>query len=156
MEYKDTVIFSQYDLVSDREFLIAAHTETFRLTFNHEITREWLDVELTKFRDVRDGAYLDGKLIGICDLTRRNPDQHDEYGNVEFYFIAPDYRNRGLGGQLIEHSVDWCRTRGLKTLYLRTGRDNFQAQKCYERNGFVRHPETDNERGIRYVKHIAP
>ena len=146
--------FAPYNLIADREFLITAHKETFKLTFKQDIKLEWLDAELEKPRDVRDGAYLDGTLVGVCDLQRRSAEGNDDYGKVNFYYIAPEYRNRGLGGQLIAHSVAWCRSQGLKTLTLNTGKENFQAQKCYEHNGFVRFPQIDTDDEWGYVKEI--
>ncbi|MDR0819699.1 MAG: GNAT family N-acetyltransferase [Oscillospiraceae bacterium] len=150
----NTLTFSPYDLALDREFLTAAHCETFKLTFKQELKPEWLEAELAKSRDVRDGAYFDGKLVGICDLQRRSLDGFGDYGRVNFFYIAPEYRNRGFGGQLIAHSVDWCNSQGLDKLTLNTGKDNFKAQKCYERNGFVRFPQIDTENEFGFLKNI--
>lgn len=152
----DKLAFAPYDLVADHEFLSAAHRETFMLTFKKELKPEWLESELNRSRDVRDGAYLNGKLIGLCDLQRHSKEGHDDYGYVGFFFIAPEYRNRGFGGQLITHSVKWCRSQGLKTLTLRTGKDNYRAQRSYEKNGFVRYPATDTENEIGYTKKVTP
>jgi GNAT superfamily N-acetyltransferase len=154
-EYCNSITFAPYNLIADREFLSAAHTETFALTFKQEIKQEWLDAELKKPRDVRDGAYLNGRLVGICDLQRRSQEGLGDYCRVNFYYIAPEYRNHGLGGQLIAHSVDWCRKQGLKTLTLNTAKDNFAAQRCYENNGFVRFPEIDYDYELGYIKTIV-
>lgn len=155
IQQKSSILtFSPYNLIADREFLIAAHMETFKMTFKQDIKPEWLYAELAKPRDVRDGAYLDGKLVGICDLQRRSKEDSDDYGKVNFYFIAPEYRNRGFGAQLIAHSADWCHNQGLKMLTLNTGKDNFQAQKCYENNGFIRFPQIDTDDEFGYVKMI--
>ncbi|GHV11112.1 hypothetical protein FACS1894219_01730 [Clostridia bacterium] len=151
-----TLTFAPYDLTADRDFLTAAHKETFKLTFKQEIKPEWLDAELAKPRDIRDGAYIGGKLAGICDLQRRSSESSCDYGRVNFFFIAPEHRNRGLGGQLIAHAVNWCRRQGLKMLTLNTAKDNFQAQKCYEKNGFVRFSQIDTDNEFGYVKSIAP
>jgi ribosomal protein S18 acetylase RimI-like enzyme len=147
--------FAPYDLALDREFLVAAHDETFKQTFKQEQKPEWLETELAKPRDVRDGAYLDGKLVGICDLQRRSKDDFGDYGRVNFFYIAPEYRNRGFGGQLIAHATEWCRNQGLDRLSLNTGKDNFQAQKCYEKNGFIRFSQIDTKDEYGYVKNIT-
>jgi ribosomal-protein-alanine N-acetyltransferase len=147
--------FAPYDLVRDREFLTAAHGETFKLTFKLEQKPEWLAAELAKPRDVRDGAYIGGRLVGICDLQRRSLEGFGDYGRVSFFFIAPEYRNRGFGGQLIVRTAEWCRSQGLDRLTLNTGKDNYQAQKCYEKNGFVRFPQIDTEKEFGFVKIIT-
>jgi ribosomal-protein-alanine N-acetyltransferase len=151
-----SLTFAPYDLARDREFLAAAHAETFALTFHIEIQPDWLNAELAKERDVRDGAYLGGKLVGICDLQRRSIDGFGDCGSVNFFFIAPQYRNRGLGGQLIAHAENWCRVQGLKALFLKTGRTNAPAHKCYENNGFARCPQIDSKDEIGYMKNIMP
>ncbi|GHV39425.1 hypothetical protein FACS189490_03000 [Clostridia bacterium] len=148
--------FSPYDTTADREFLEAAHRETFLLTFKEEITADHLEEELAKPRDMRDGAYLNGKLVGICDLQRRESESLGDYGRVCFFYVAPEYRNMGFGGQIIAHACDWLREQGLDKLTLNTARDNFQAQRCYEKNGFVRFPDIDYEEEFGYIKRLDP
>jgi ribosomal-protein-alanine N-acetyltransferase len=148
--------FAPYDIIADREFLAAAHTETFALTYHTEITPELLNAELAKPRDVRDGAYLNGKLVGICDLQRRSSEEYGDFCHISFFYIAPAFRDSGLGGQLITHAVDWCRKQGLGKILLRTGNDNLRARKCYEKNGFERTPNSDTGEQVGYVLRIEP
>jgi GNAT superfamily N-acetyltransferase len=146
--------FAPYDIIKDRAFLVAAHSETFAITFKQEIKREWLEAELAKPREVRDGVYYKGELIGICDVSRRKDVLYGDYGRLNFIFVAPNYRDGGIGGQIIRHAASWCFGEGLETLALRTGKDNFRAQKCYDNNGFVRFTQIDTECEFGYVKRV--
>ncbi|MDR1821590.1 MAG: GNAT family N-acetyltransferase [Oscillospiraceae bacterium] len=85
---------------------------------------------------------------------RRGLEGGADYGRVRFFFIAPEYRNRGLSGQLIARAANWCGEQSLKMLTLNTAKDNYQVQKCYEKNGFVRFTQIDTENELGYVKKI--
>lgn len=148
--------FKPYNAAADRDFLYAAHRETSKITFGAPFDDAHVARELARPFDVRDGAYLDGVLVGVCDLCRRSAEPYGAYGNVSFLYIAPPYRNLGLGGQLIQHAADWCRSQGLPYLMLRTGRSNLAAQCCYEKNGFVRLPARDSADEYGYVLTLAP
>lgn len=135
--------FRPYDCLRNRGFLYAAHRETSALIFGAPFDDEKICRELARAFDVRDGLFLEGEMVGICDLSRRSTPEMGEYGYVDFFYIAPAYRGAGLGGRLVCHAADWCRKNGLRRLLLRTGKSNTAAQRCYERSGFVRLPVFD-------------
>jgi ribosomal protein S18 acetylase RimI-like enzyme len=136
------------------DFLKEAHRETFEFTFKIEMKDEWLENALTKQYDVSDCLYKDDQIIGICDLQRNYIEGIGECCHVAFYYIASDFRNQGLGNLLIEHTVEWCLENGIKTIDLRTAKDNIQAQKSYEKNGFIRYSQRDTEDEYGYIKYI--
>ena len=137
------IIFRPYDISRDRDFLYAAHRETSEITVGAPFDDEKICRELSKDYAVRDGLFLDGKMVGICDLSRRNSPELGTYGYVNFFYVAPAYRGAGFGGHLACHAADWCRGNGLCRLLLHTGRGNTAAQCCYVKNGFVRFPAFD-------------
>lgn len=57
---------------------------------------------------------------------------------LEDVIVRPDARGRGIGSQLIQHAIDYARTRGFTRITLQTDRTNAGAQRLYERHGFVR------------------
>ena len=64
-----------------------------------------------------------------------------EYGGlrgfVDDFFVAPQYRNRGLGHAALEEVKRACRRRGVRALMVETGPDNDAALNAYRRAGFV-------------------
>ena len=51
--------------------------------------------------------------------------------------VAEFARNRGLGFQLLDFSVKYCSTRGVKNCFLELRASNEVAQRLYEKRGFV-------------------
>ncbi len=51
--------------------------------------------------------------------------------------VAEFARNRGLGYQLLDFSVNYCSTRGVKNCFLELRASNEVAQRLYEKRGFV-------------------
>ena len=51
--------------------------------------------------------------------------------------VAEFARNRGLGFQLLDFSVKYCSTRGVKICFLELRASNEVAQSLYEKRGFV-------------------
>jgi ribosomal-protein-alanine N-acetyltransferase len=51
--------------------------------------------------------------------------------------VAEFARNRGLGFQLLDFSVKYCSTRGVKNCFLELRASNVVAQRLYEKRGFV-------------------
>lgn len=51
-------------------------------------------------------------------------------------WVAPDYRRNGVGVQLVNACIDWCRARNIKTMDLLVTDWNAGAIRFYERLGF--------------------
>ena len=54
-------------------------------------------------------------------------------------FVHKDYRGKekGLGQQLLNHVIAWCKEKGIDEIYLGTFESLLAAQKFYIKNGFV-------------------
>jgi GNAT superfamily N-acetyltransferase len=63
-----------------------------------------------------------------------------EYGGlrgfVDDFYVAPQYRRRGLGHAALEEVKRACRRRGVRALHVETGPDNDAAMNAYRRVGF--------------------
>jgi 2,3-bisphosphoglycerate-dependent phosphoglycerate mutase len=146
--------FSPLDVDTNRDFLFAAHRETSRLTFGSSFSDEQIEHELDRERGNSAGAYLSGKLVGICDVEKRSINGI-EFGWVHFFYLMPELRQRGLGIQLIDRAINFCRESGLLQLHLRVGTANTNAYRFYERNGFKRVPELDRPNEYAFMREIA-
>jgi GNAT superfamily N-acetyltransferase len=54
--------------------------------------------------------------------------------------VRPEYRNQGIGAQLLEHVIGQAREQGVLRLTLLTDMQNEQAQVLYRKLGFVGSP----------------
>jgi ribosomal protein S18 acetylase RimI-like enzyme len=147
------MIFKPLDVDANRDFMLAAHRETSRLTFGAEFSDTQIEREIDRERGGSIGAYLDGTLVGICDVEKRSLDGEDS-GWAHFIYLTPELRGKGLGAELVDRAVEFCREQGLERLRLRVGKSNTGAQRFYERGGFVREPERDNADAYAFVRKI--
>jgi len=81
-------------------------------------------------------ALLDNKVIGVVALM---PDENGEY---ELTKMAVDVELRGqkIGQQLLAHTIEFARNKGLKTLILYSSRKLENALHLYRKYGFVEEP----------------
>ena len=85
---------------------------------------------------------LDGEIVGFSllffkwtkDISLLVP---CKYAYIQDFVVREDLRGQSLGGQLMEASKDWARTRGAGYLRLSVLPDNLGAQRFYARHGLV-------------------
>jgi len=62
----------------------------------------------------------------------------DEHAEVMNFCMDPDYQGQGFGTELFNHSVDYLKSLGVKTMLLEVRKSNKKAQAFYERFGFAK------------------
>ncbi len=80
-------------------------------------------------------AYHENKFAGLLQLDTEQ-DRSDGAGRVPFVYMAPDYRKKGVGIQLVGEAVSRFRAMGRRCIRLRCARENEIAQNFYRRCGF--------------------
>ena len=132
------------------DFVTESHRKTFRITFESEITEEFLEKEFERMRldsknDVKSvvGAFSADEITGLAVLETRGRADGSQFGWVHFYYVSPKYRRAGIGTRLVEYSASYYAALGLTEMCLRTGEHNITAQKFYLGSGFSRVPEGD-------------
>lgn len=93
--------------------------------------------------DARNGqifvARQDGETIAMASvLFTISTAEGGLVGLLEDVIVAPPYRRQGIGRQLLDHVLQWCRQQGLLRVTLLTDHDNLAALSFYERAGFSR------------------
>lgn len=85
-------------------------------------------------------AELDGRIVGTVQmavlpgLSRKGASR----GYLEAVRIASACRGQGLGAELVEWAIEWCREAGCGMVQLTTQRDRVDAHRFYERLGWER------------------
>ena len=75
----------------------------------------------------------DGEVRGFIDVTESAWNQAAHINN---FLIAPGYRRKGMGAQLMRAALDWGRQRKLRTAMLDTSTKDYPAICFYQKQGF--------------------
>jgi putative acetyltransferase len=80
-------------------------------------------------------ARFDGQLVGCVALKEFG----DNQGEIKSMHTMKELRGQGIARALVAHLLSEAQKRGLKALWLETGRTNgfLPAQKLYENFGFI-------------------
>jgi len=70
-------------------------------------------------------------------------------------YVRPSFWRKGFGSSLIRELESELRKKGISEYRCRVHRDNVVGQAFYNRAGFVRNEEHDNEEGISLVRRLG-
>lgn len=82
-------------------------------------------------------ALLGDAPVGVLQMDWAQ-DAEQQAGRVPFFYMAPEYRSKGLGVQLLGHAVCTYRSMGRQVLRLRCAPENERAKKFYRSHGFYK------------------
>lgn len=101
-----------------------------------------LDVNALLGPDIRFlVARRGGRVVG-CGAARCMPGEADTagraYGEIKRMFVDPAQRGRRVAAQILDRLEDTLRGEGYAAALLETGRDQTEAVRLYERQGYTR------------------
>lgn len=99
-------------------------------------------------------AMLGNDVAGILQLDLFN-EGAENIGGIPFYYMKPQFRNVGLGVQLIGQAVSLSRPKGKTALRLRVAPENAGAVRFYEKYGFKKTGEEPGLVGPLYIMEKA-
>ena len=105
-----------------------------------QITREMADPPAPAFSGenvIFAARSAEGALVGLCWCVLFDPGTGLE-GEVAELFVAPAFRERGLGRELLRRAVDLFKQRGVTFACVWTREANPAAVRLYEAAGFKR------------------
>jgi len=108
----------------------------FTVFFEAKVATE-LSEFLTRYDEKRDGfwtASLKGCVEGSITIDGIHAEK--EGAHLRWFIISDVLRGRGIGSQLINKALDFCRNKGYKQVYLWTFEGLNAAKHLYEKNGF--------------------
>jgi ribosomal protein S18 acetylase RimI-like enzyme len=86
-------------------------------------------------KDVVHVARVEGKLAGSYTLGPNYPGIASTIANAG-YMVAPEFRRRGIGTALVEHSLAEARRRGFDAIMFNLVRESNPARSIYDAAGF--------------------
>jgi ribosomal protein S18 acetylase RimI-like enzyme len=61
---------------------------------------------------------------------------YERVGEVESFFVAEEWRDKGIGRQLFTESVDWFKKKAVQHIFVKVMTKNREAMEMYEHLGF--------------------
>jgi ribosomal protein S18 acetylase RimI-like enzyme len=138
--------FEPIDLDTAAETAIAFRADSFACSFGsteyffeangkgHERYLAWLRQRMRSIPGSCVHVWIAATLVGQIETDQFKDDQ--ETGYVNLYYLAPDYRNRGLGHRLDEYATAFLRGLGFRRARLNVSPTNRQAVAFYVKNGW--------------------
>lgn len=77
-----------------------------------------------------------GDYVGGCAISIRS-NEYGKYGHFSYFSVRSDLRNNGIGSRILDFAVDYLEKLGIQTMRLNVYKDNPDAIRLYERNGFT-------------------
>lgn len=120
--------------LADSEY-IPQSPEEFTMTLEQE--ENWIQSFLEKDNSLLIVAEFEGRIIGNIDISghHRSMMQHTAVIGMG---ILSDWRNSGLGTQLMQHGIRWAKENSiLELLWLQVYTENQMAIALYKKMGFL-------------------
>lgn len=124
----------------------------FGLYFESKVARE-LSEFLHRYDERRDAIWLarsGGRLEGSIVID--GIDAATEGAHLRWFIVSDEVRGSGSGNRLIAAALDFCRERGIGSVYLWTFEGLNAARHLYEKNGFRR---TRQKRGTEWGTEVT-
>ena len=92
-------------------------------------------------------AWLGDEIVGQVEMVR-DPG-YPSAGKVNLFYLRPDHRGRGLGGQLERYALEFFRGLGFRAAWLRVSPTNARAIAFYTKHGWV---DAGRDAGVRDMR----
>ena len=107
-------------------------------------------------------AELDGEVVGCLTFVPDQNSSHHEFddpycASFRYFGVSPAVQGKGVGEAMVRWCIDAARAAGQHRLRIHTLEAMPGAQRLYQRLGFVRDPDADDDWegiiGLAYVLH---
>ena len=116
------------------------------LYFEAKAATEMAELML-RFNPAQDGIWLATTAAGkeiIGSVLIDGKDAQGEGARLRWFILAEGYQGRGIGQQLLNMALDFCRQAGFRRVYLTTFAGLDAARHLYERAGFKLYEEVED------------
>ena len=138
--------FTPIDLDSSAETAVAFRADSFVCSFGSaerfyeadgrgdERYLAWLHQRMQSIPGSCVHVWSDDNIVGQIEMGHFK--NEPEIGYVNLYYLAPAYRNRGLGRQLDRYATEFLLRTGFRRARLNVSPANEQALRFYVKNGW--------------------
>jgi len=130
--------------ISDYKDLCSLNKNGLGYDYPEEKTKEKLRLVLSLPTDRIFVAELDGKLVGYIHLSAYECTYFESLKNILALVVDENYRNQGVGRQLIQAGEEWAKETGSKGIRLVSGFNRTDAHQFYQHCGYTLRKEQKN------------
>lgn len=125
----------------DVDFIINRHAVLYQKEygFTEDFTK-YVSIYVNKFIEDHDKereniwiAECNGKNVGVIAVVKES----DTTAQLRWFLIEPEMRGKGLGKQMVDMALDFCREKGYKHVFLLTLSMLKPARHIYSEHGFT-------------------
>ena len=90
-------------------------------------------------------AESDGHIVGFSlSFLRKYPVTwlHENYGEINDISVTREYRRKGIGTKLVNKSIEWFKSKGIKRSEVKIATSNDVSSKFWRRIGMTSYLET--------------
>lgn len=111
------------------------YDKNFPESLCNSLYETWIDKSCQGYADIVLVGEIESKVVGYisCHIFKQKK------GQIGLVGISPDWQNQGLGQRLIHESLNWFGNLGVSKVQIVTQGRNCQAQRLYQRCGFLTH-----------------
>lgn len=134
--------------VRDIKIISSIHASSWKIAYKGIVPQRYLD-ELrydfweSAFQNWISNNILTAQLVydneipvGIIAYGKSRDDKFPEWGEIVSVYLLPSYFKKGYGQKMLEAALDDLKKKGFQYCYLWILKENHNARKFYEKNGF--------------------
>lgn len=122
--------------------IVRLHGEVYDKEYGYNIEFEQYVMEtihdfMKTYDPAKDRVWLAscfGEMVGMIAIIHRPQRQ----AQLRWFLLRPDFRGIGLGRELMDKAMEFCRQQQFKSVYLLTTHQQGKAASIYTRHGFVK------------------
>ncbi|MGE5702830.1 MAG: GNAT family N-acetyltransferase [Clostridia bacterium] len=127
--------------VEDAPYIVSSHHEIYANEYGYdESFRRFVAQSVEQFMESWDHnkenmwiVEIDQQPKGSIGITKVN----EQTAQLRLFLVEPSLRGTGMGRQLVQTVIDFCREKQYETIQLWTNRDLTAARALYEKFGFA-------------------
>ncbi|WP_129707737.1 GNAT family N-acetyltransferase [Priestia megaterium] len=125
---------------NDKDYIINSHYKIYNKEYNYDLSfKEFIANSVNQYIKKENNSLeniwildIDGFPKGSISIKRTNED----VAQLGLFLVDPSLRGTGLGKQLVQTAIDFCKKKNYKKVVLWTNSELVAARRIYENKGF--------------------
>ena len=133
---------------NDKDYIIDSHYKIYNKEYNYDLSfKEYVSNSVNQYIKKANNSLENIWILDIDGCPKGSisiKSVSEDVAQLGLFLVDPSLRGTGLGKQLVQTAVDFCKERNYKKVVLWTNRELIAARRIYENKGF-RLIETRNQ-----------